>query len=241
MRSNGAGDGCLFERAHHRRVATVLEALDADLLLAQACLFGGGTAMALRHGEYRESVDIDFLTSDLSGYRALRQCLTGPGGINAITRSQTPLEQLRDIRADQYGVRTLLSVDGVAIKFELILEARIALASPGPDDRVCGVATLTPLDMATSKLLANADRWADDSVLCRDLIDLAMMQPSKRLLQLAFAKAKQAYGDSIDSALAGAIDDLRERPHRLDHCMSAMRMTTVPKALLWKRIKVLAR
>ena len=231
----------MFEREHHRRVTTVLEALDADLMLAHACLFGGGTAMALRHGEYRESVDIDFLTSDLSGYRALRQRLTGPGGINAITRPQTPLEQLREMRADQYGVRTLLGVDGVAIKFELILEGRIALAPPFPDDRICGVATLTPLDMATSKLLANADRWADDSVLSRDLIDLAMMQPPKRLLQLAVAKAKQAYGDSIDSSLLKAIEALRARPHRLDHCMAAMRMTTVPKALLWKRIKALAR
>ena len=42
------------------------------------------------------------------------------------------------------------------------------------------------------------------------------------------------------TALIKAIDDLRERPHRLDHCMAAMRMTTVPKALLWKRIKALA-
>jgi 3-deoxy-D-arabino-heptulosonate 7-phosphate (DAHP) synthase len=33
--------------------------------------------------------------------------------------------------------------------------------------------------------------------------------------------------------------NLRERPHRLDHCMRAMRMTAVPKALLWKRIKAL--
>ena len=230
----------MFEREHHRRVTTVLEALDADLMLAHACLFGGGTAMALRHGEYRESVDIDFLTSDLSGYRALRQRLTGPGGINAITRPQTPLEQLREMRADQYGVRTLLGVDGVAIKFELILEGRIALAPPFPDDRICGVATLTLLDMATSKLLANADRWADDSVLSRDLIDLAMMQPPTKLLKLAIEKAKNAYGDSIESALARAIDDLRERPHRLDHCMAAMRMTTVTKALLWKRIKALA-
>ena len=230
----------MFEREHHRRVTTVLEALDADLMLAHACLFGGGTAMALRHGEYRESVDIDFLTSDLSGYRALRQRLTGPGGINSITRPQTPLGQLREMRADQYGVRTLLGVDGVAIKFELILEGRIALAPPFPDDRICGVATLTPLDMATSKLLANADRWADDSVLSRDLIDLAMMQPPTKLLKLAIEKAKNAYGDSIESALARAIDDLRERPHRLDHCMAAMRMTTVTKALLWKRIKALA-
>jgi len=41
----------------------VLQALDADALASHACLFGGGTAMALRYGEYRESFDIDFLVS----------------------------------------------------------------------------------------------------------------------------------------------------------------------------------
>ena len=38
----------MFEREHHRRVAAVLGALDADLLAANACVFGGGTAIALR-------------------------------------------------------------------------------------------------------------------------------------------------------------------------------------------------
>src|SRR6266550_7927465 len=68
-----AGDGCLFEREHHRQVGNVLESLAADLLVENDCLFGGGTAIVLRHGEYHESVDIDFLVSSLTGYRALRQ------------------------------------------------------------------------------------------------------------------------------------------------------------------------
>lgn len=231
---------CLFEREHHRRVANALGALDADLLEANACLFGGGTAIALRCAEYRVSVDIDFLVSDLEGYRTVRQYLTGPGGIHAISRPGTALNQAREVRADQYGVRTMLLVDGVQIKFEVILEARITLEPPGPGDRVCGVATLTPLDMATCKLLANADRWRDDAVQSRDLIDLAMMALPKPLLKQAIAKARIAYGDSVDTALAKAIQGLRERPHRLDHCMEAMQMTAVPKALLWKRIKALS-
>jgi hypothetical protein len=230
----------LFERAHHRRIASVLESMDADRLAANACLFGGGTAMALRYGEYRESVDIDFLVSDRDGYRTLRQQLTGPDGLRAITRPGRLLNQVREVRADQYGVRTMLRVDDVEIKFEIVLEGRIALESPGAGDRLCGVATLTPLDMATSKLLANSDRWRDDAVLSRDLIDLAMMAPTKPLLRQAIAKAQGAYGASIEVDLARAIQELRERPHRLDHCMSAMRMTTVSKALLWTRIRSLA-
>ncbi|MGD9832929.1 MAG: nucleotidyl transferase AbiEii/AbiGii toxin family protein [Piscinibacter sp.] len=231
----------MFERPHHRRIATALEALDADVLAANACLFGGGTAMALRYGEYRESVDIDFLVSRVDGYRQLRQRLTGGDGMRSITRPGHALNQARELRADQYGIRTLLQVDGVDIKFEIVLEGRIDLEAPGPNDRQCGVATLTPLDMATSKLLANSDRWRDDAVMSRDLIDLAMMAPPKALLKRAMDKAQGAYGDSVAADLASAVEDLRARPHRLDQCMQAMAMTTVSKAALWARIKGLVR
>lgn len=231
----------MFERPHHRRIAAVLEALDADVLAANDCLFGGGTAMALRYGEYRESVDIDFLVSKVEGYRQLRQRLTGPDGMRALTRAGHALTQTRDVRADQYGIRTMLQVDGVDIKFEIMLEGRIDLEAPGPDDRQCGVATLTPLDMATSTLLANSDRWRDDAVMSRDVIDLAMMAPPKAVMKQALAKAQGAYGDSVAADLASAVEDLRARPHRLDHCMQAMAMTTVSKAALWARIKALVR
>lgn len=234
------GADCLFEREHHRRVARVLQALDAPWLATQGCLFGGGTAMALRYGEYRESVDVDFLVSSREGYRTLRQRLTGPAGVNAVTRPGWTLSQARELRADQYGLRTQLLVEGVQVKFEIVLEARITLEPPGADDQVCGVATLTPLDMAASKLLANSDRWRDDAVFSRDLIDLAMMAAPRRLLRQAIEKAGAAYGASIESDLARAIQDLRDRPQRLEQCMKAMQVTTA-RALLWQRIRALER
>ena len=51
----------LVERLHHRRIATVLASLDTPMLSAHGCYVNGGTAIALGHGEYRESVDISFL------------------------------------------------------------------------------------------------------------------------------------------------------------------------------------
>lgn len=231
----------MFERAHHQRIACVLDALDADALLASACLFGGGTAMALRFGEYRESVDVDFLVSDREGYRRLRQALTGLSGINALVREGQALHQAREMRADQYGLRTLLRVDGVNIKFEIVLEGRITLETPDADDRICGVATLTALDMATSKLLANSDRWRDDAVFSRDLIDLAMMKPSKTLMRQAIDKASAAYGHSIESDLAKAITYLREHPQRLEVCMEKMGMEGLSRAALWTRIRAVER
>lgn len=146
----------MFERLHHQRIAHVLSALDADVLSAHACWFGGGTCIALRCGEYRESVDIDFLVSDATGYRGLRELLTGPAGLAPITRAGAPaLVVTREVRADQYGIRTQVQMDGQAIKFEIVREARIALDAPTPQDVVCGVGTLTLTDLAASKLLAN--------------------------------------------------------------------------------------
>jgi hypothetical protein len=231
----------LFERPHHQGVAQVLYALDGPLLRENKCLFGGGTLIALRYGEYRESVDIDFIVSDLAGYRTLRQLLTGPRGIAAIVRRDAmPLKEARELRADQYGIRTALMVGERPIKFEIVLEGRIELAAPTPNDEVCGIATLTPLDMVTGKLLANSDRWADDAAFSRDLIDLAMMSPTRGLLREAVAKAEHAYGNSILQDLEKAIDQMQNRQGWLERCMLAMAMN-LPKAQIWERIRVLRR
>ena len=231
----------VFERPHHQRIAHVLYALNAPLLRQSNCLFGGGTAIALKYGEYRESVDIDFLVSDVSSYRALRQLLTGPLGIGALVREgATALTQTREFRADQYGIRTMLLVADQKIKFEIILEARIELATPGTKDEVCGVATLTPLDLATSKLLANSDRWADDGVFNRDVIDLAMMKPPLTLLRQAVAKAQGAYGQAILQDLDKALQRIQTRHDWLERCMQAMAIH-LPKAVIWQRLRALRR
>lgn len=230
-----------FERPHHRRIARVLSALNGPLLKENNCLFAGGTVIALRYGEFRESVDLVFLVSDIVSYRNLRQLLTGAGGIAALVREgDEPLTQLREVRADQYGIRTVLQVDGQPIKFEIVLEGRIELASPTIEDQVCGVATLTPLDMVTSKLLANSDRWMDDGVFNRDVIDLAMMKPSLPLLRQSVEKAEGAYGTAIRQDLERAIQRMQDRRGWLERCMQAMGMT-LPKALVWQKMRELRR
>ena len=104
----------------------------SHMLRRHNCLFGGGTVMALQYGEYRESKGIDFLVSDVGCYRQLRQLLTRTQGLAAISRPEiAPLTQVRDIRADQYGIRTMLGVADVQIKFEIILEGRVELEKPG--------------------------------------------------------------------------------------------------------------
>jgi hypothetical protein len=130
----------------------------------------------------------------------------------------------------------MLSVAGLLIKFEIVLEGRIHLAAPTAKDVVCGISTLTVLDMTASKLLANSDRWADDGVFSRDLIDLAMLQPRLPLLRQAIAKAEAAYGQAIRVDLGKAIHQLQQRQGWLERCMQAMAMT-LPKALVWQRVR----
>lgn len=132
----------------------------------------------------------------------------------------------------------MLEVVGKRIKFEIVQEGRIELEAPGPDDTVCGINTLSPLDMATSKLLANSDRWNDDGAFNRDLIDLAMIQPARKLLEEAVSKAQTAYGNAILDDLAKAIDRMENRRDWLERCMKTMAMD-MPKAVLWKHIRQL--
>lgn len=223
----------MFERPHHRRIAKLLMALDATTMAAHQCLFGGGTAIALQHGEYRESRDVDFLVSDLASYRALRGIVTSKGMAGLFNE---PLRPLREPRMDQYGIRALIEIDGAPIKFEIVLEARIDLDTTSPTGTVCGVRALTTVDQVAEKLLANSDRWADDSMDSRDLIDLAMMLPGGRIPTQAFDKAYGAYS-SIEADLKKAQAHI-ERPGRLLRCMGHLHMTQ-PPGLVLDRIRKL--
>lgn len=178
------------------------------------------------------------MVSSASGYRELRERVRS-SGFDSLTVHEIAI--VREPVADQYGIRAILEVSGAPIKFEIVSEGRISFEAPRVDDAVCGVTTLSILDMAASKLLANSDRWADTSVYSRDLIDLAMMEPDRPLMDEAVGKAEEAYGASVVKDLNRAIDYHRENPHRLDQCMRKLQIDSTPKALLWDRIQRLHR
>lgn len=230
----------MFKREHHRKIAEVLQRLDDQVLRDHECYFGGGTAIALMNGEYRESVDIDFLVSNIECFRALRHLLTGPKGIAPLTRSGRELVLARDIRADQYAIRTMIFVGNTNIKFEIISEGRIRFEVPKNKDRVEDIHTLSRVDLVASKFLANSDRWSDDGVFSRDLIDLAMMRINQKEFQLAMEKARVPYGDSVLHTLFKASNRLLGAESPLDRCISVMNIS-VPKALLWQNIEDLRR
>jgi hypothetical protein len=202
------------------------------------CFFGGGTAIALRYGEFRESVDIDFLISDIGLYGKVRNDIRDHHDLSPLLLPGKTLELIRELRTDQYGIRTVIGIGEAKIKLEIISEGRISFDLPEPKEFIDGIPSLTRLDSIASKLLVNSDRYADDSVYSRDLIDLAMMKPTKKELHLAMEKAKKAYGDSIQRDLVRSIDYLFQREKRLDKCTDYLKID-LPVSVIYQNIQKL--
>lgn len=228
----------LYQRERHQKIAYVLNCLDRDLFMKHECFFGGGTAIVLKNNEYRESIDIDFMISNLQGYRELRSLATDPGGLVNLFTDTEQLGLTSEVRADQYGIRSRVLVQELSIKFEIILEGRIEFDPPGQNDQIEGVMTLTNLDFVTSKLLAHSDRWRDVSVFSRDLIDLAMMEFTETTWCLAMEKAQSAYGASIQKDLSKSIEFVLSDPVYLKRCIEILRMQVYPAVLAQKFIRL---
>lgn len=198
----------MFRRELYRAMASVLDALDADALARTSFRFGGGTCLALGHGEYRVSRDLDFVCSDAGGYADLRLAVRERGYDALFPPSgRAGLSFPREIRADQYGLRFPVLVGGASIRVELIREARIAL---GPAAQVAWtkVPVLSVTDAFAEKLLANSDRWADRDELARDLVDLAV-------LRISHGPIPEAAWLAVEGAYRSApVEDLRKAAER---------------------------
>lgn len=213
-----------FARPRHATVAAALAALDGRFLEECRCSFGGGTRIVLELGEYRESENLDFLCSSTTGYRALRSTISERSLGKIAAR---PLALAREVRADRYGIRTVLDINEAMLKFEIFLEGRIELA--GGSRIGFDVPCLSHADCFAEKLLANADRWRDDSVLSRDVIDLAfMVEGWSRADALAGAAlARDAYGSVVDRSLGDAAQRLLDVAAHRKRCIAALRVVNV--------------
>jgi hypothetical protein len=212
----------MYTRARHHAVDKALAALNGDFLGGANCFFGGGTRIVLELKEYRESADIDFLCSDRAGYRALRSAITENALGELCVR---PFALAREVRADQYGIRTVLQIDDELIKFEIVNEARIDLS--GGAVKGLHVPCLDRECCFAEKILANDDRWNDDSVLSRDIIDLAFMieRWGVKPFQEGLHKAHQAYGDHIAGSIRAAAQKLKENKSYYKKCVEGLRVT----------------
>lgn len=211
-----------FARDQHNAILKALRALDGDYLMATKCYFGGGTAIVLELGEYRQSIDIDFLCADQAGYRALRTAIGGQPNLDRLLRDGAEIECLREVRADQYGLRTVIRSQGTPIKLEIVRERRIDLA--GEIDPRYGLPVLSRPHMYAEKLMANSDRWYQPDVASRDILDLSVMISRwGPVPDEAWVIAEEVYGQKVREDFEKAVEKIR-KPEHIESCAEKMQI-----------------
>jgi hypothetical protein len=220
-----------FRLEHHNQIFTVLESLDSEILKKGYAYFGGGTLLAFDFDEYRWSKDVDFIASvGTEGYKYLRTVVF-EGGHEALFRDLSKIQVGRST-TDQYGIRMIVFVDDVPIKTEIIAETRFQLDPPRyPNWSLSLVPCLSFNDCFTSKLLSNSDRYMDDSVEARDLIDLAVLRLQSPIPQVSIEKAEKAY--EVIRPLKKAIARFQEKPDYREKCFLSLQVdqAQIPKII----------
>lgn len=218
-----------FRFDYHNKILTILSSLNTDLLREGSAYFGGGTLLALDFGEYRWSKDVDFICPvSLSGYRHLRSAIF-EGGYEALFSDLSQVQVGRGT-TDQYGIRMVVSVEDVPIKTEIIAEARFELDAPRYP-AWSPVACLSLNDCFTAKLLSNSDRYLDDSVEARDLIDLAVLRLQSPIPEIAIEKAERAY--EVIRPLKAAVQRFQLKPNSRERWFSSLQIDDpqIPKII----------
>jgi hypothetical protein len=222
----------LAERPENRRVVALLERVDAALFREAQCWFGGGSAVSLRCAEYRVSRDVDFLCASREGYRLLRRRVFEQGAPGLFARD---VVVAREARADRYGIRLAIAIDGQPLKFEIVSEGRIDLV--GVDDPALPVGRLGDVDLVAEKLLANDDRHLDDASLWRDALDLLALEHTLGALPAeAWGKAREAYGPSIEIAWQRALQRLRDRADLRERALEALDVLPAARVFLESKL-----
>ncbi|MDF5732944.1 MAG: nucleotidyl transferase AbiEii/AbiGii toxin family protein [Rhizonema sp. PD38] len=218
-----------FRLDHHNNILTILECLDCEVLKKGSAYFGGGTLLAFDFEEYRWSKDVDFIASvGTEGYKYLRT-LIFDDGYKALFNNLSKI-QIERGTTDQYGIRMAVCVNDVFIKTEIIAENRFEL-DPPRYPKWSPVPCLSLNDCFTSKLLSNSDRYIDNSVEARDLIDLAVLRLQSPIPRSSIDKAEKAY--EIIRPLKKAIELFQERPDYRHKCFQGLQVdqAQIPKII----------
>lgn len=179
-----------FRLAGHRDVYKILKChLDHDLLKDTDARFGGGTLASMRHGEYRESVDVDLLL-----------CKSRPfSAVKGRVRTITDLNLVREPVVEKDAIRLWAEFEGRTVKIEFIYEQRIAFGTP---EDFCGVAALNDMDLMACKLFAYSDRSIYSARPGKDVSDiLAVFRECPEVMFPACMAVYAAYGSWFTEAL----------------------------------------
>jgi hypothetical protein len=210
----------IFKIDHHNHILTIINNLKTEVFEKSFAYFGGGTLITLTNQEYRKSNDIDFICSvGLLGYKQLRTLIFEQGYQGLF--SDLSLISLGRSTMDQYGIRLLITLNNFFIKMEIIAEARFCVGEPQYFSW-SSIPCLNYNDCCTAKLLANADRYMDDSVQSRDLIDLAILRLQGKFSSVAIERAENAY--EVIRPLKVAIERFQQRENYRSKCFFSLQI-----------------
>lgn len=184
-------DKMLFNRPHHQQVVKALHQFNASYLAEHQILFGGGTRIALELGEFRESVDIDFLCGDSLAYKAVRKQVSNHSLGDLVIQD---FDYPREIRVDRDAVRCFIRIDETLIKLEFVACADYQLKPASQN--FLPVPILDKTSCFITKLLANADRYNDYPY--KDIFDLlAIYQAWGEIPTRAWQVSDEIYSEKV--------------------------------------------
>jgi hypothetical protein len=195
----------MYKRHRHNIIHHLLQQFNTPYLEANNILFGGGTRISLALGEYRESIDIDFLCPSTASYRAARSVISS-SSLGELVNGD--IKFAREIQVSRYAIRTVAEFEDTKVKMEFISLDDYQL-NPMQNSPF-GVPCIDIDSCYITKLLAHADRQGDP--LKKDFIDLMKMyehwgEPSSKV----WAEVERHYGSaskaSIEKQLGRFIDD----------------------------------
>lgn len=177
---------------HHQIIESALNNFNADFFCENNIIFGGGTRIALELGEFRESIDIDFLCPNKKAYRAVREQVTNTSLGDLV---KIDFVYARDIRSDRDAVRTVIEHEGARIKLEFVSFDNYELVSC-IEPAQFPVPFLNKTSCFYTKLLANADRKLIAPY--KDLFDiLAMYKEWGSIPSESIKLAESHYGEKV--------------------------------------------
>lgn len=225
----------MFKRHHHNLILKALKGLNSDLLIQSDTFFSGGTAISLKNDEFRESIDIDFLCFSSSGYRKIRNQITNKNLGKILIDNEISIP--KGIKFDRYGIRCVLQIENVNIRFEIVSETRQE-NTPGFDTNINGLEGVPVLNnegLLTQKMLAMSDRGTDKFNASRDAIDFIVLANNPYLdFTTAFNDACFSYGEkTVIKGIQDSIETLLNNESYYQDCLKSL---DIDKDFMYKNI-----
>lgn len=201
----------VWTKKHHNNIWDIMKSIDIETINKSGLVFAGGTLCALRYGEYRESVDIDFFTNieNQKNFSLFQQNIINGNNGNILLQNQNSKYGINIIRYERNFLQLLIknnhknnpNEDAKDVKVEFVC-SEVPLVGK---TLFKGVLSLSPIASIACKLIAYKIRGKELSSQKKDLIDLLILKHHESTLcfnnGMSIAQKFYGSGSSIEQTL----------------------------------------